>query len=555
MSRASDGVWPEDSETVTQEVTQDADGEDEEVGVGPLGWLGFAIMNFAAWGIITTGHSIASTLGFVICLAYTLALVGVAVCVERRDKTKYHQFVNLLWVLVATFILVLGVYFSVQVFGPHHAPGNGGNSNFGKDTLGELLPETAGTEVRHWLEDDDWQPEPKPSYISFGSSLYFRGKDNSSQEVLLRIEGATVTRVRPTLSEVYLQNNYALLNSSILFTAKNETEYSESIYRIDEDDPDVAQWTISPRDVMDMGADFSDMFPDQQSSTLYIRGSYYCHGCGVSVETLLSSDGTTSGTKDLRGDVCTDACKDNSDEYVEWGNEEITATMWGGLLLGVLPMMVVAGIVLALKKLGALILNLLVGVMLMVYVLWGLSLEGRRPSDLEFYMWFLMFYASLLYSALFAWSLTHSSLPKWQEELKAWATDFTAVLFVFILHDRLSIPYDDAAWRWVVFGGATFLQMLLAAVISRPPPMICAAGGLFELAGYYSYQLVNLVPWPSEQIQMIATLLIFALAGMFIIAAAMYYAGNRVKIERFVRALLSFDRETTQRAKQQLLGE
>ncbi|CAE7351139.1 unnamed protein product [Symbiodinium natans] len=59
----------------------------QAVGVGVLGWLGFIIVNLAAWGFITFASFVSWTFGLGVCILYTVLLVGLAFWLERMTTT------------------------------------------------------------------------------------------------------------------------------------------------------------------------------------------------------------------------------------------------------------------------------------------------------------------------------------------------------------------------------------------------------------------------------------------------------------------------------------
>lgn len=80
--------------------------DDGDDGVSVLGWLGFLIINLAAWGFIGSSAQMHWMAGFCICALYTCALISFACWLE--GQMRYRQFVNLLWVLACTFVFVSG---------------------------------------------------------------------------------------------------------------------------------------------------------------------------------------------------------------------------------------------------------------------------------------------------------------------------------------------------------------------------------------------------------------------------------------------------------------
>lgn len=104
------------SDVEAQGVKPTADSADaqQSVGVGVLGWLGFIIVNLAAWGIVGVTTAISWIFGLGVCLLYIALLIGLAFWLERSGSV-YKQFINLLWVLAGWFVFIAGAYIAVRV--------------------------------------------------------------------------------------------------------------------------------------------------------------------------------------------------------------------------------------------------------------------------------------------------------------------------------------------------------------------------------------------------------------------------------------------------------
>lgn len=212
-------------------------------------------------------------------------------------------------------------------------------------------------------------------------------------------------------------------------------------------------------------------------------------------------------------------------------------------MVAILPMMVLAGVVLKLKKLPGPFVNLYLGFEGVVVVLYMIA--ASNLNDLPtFLKWFLTTYNAVFWVAIAVWSLRKLDPAEWQEELKSWAVVFVGVSFFVMIHIDLEIPFRDDAWRWVVYALLTAIQLLLSAIVSRTVPMVTGAVGLFVLAWKISFELVEFSGIPSGEFKMLTLLAIMALQGAGIVIGAIWYASQRERLDDMVRAALRFDKNT-----------
>lgn len=525
-------------------------GASPEASVGVLGWLGFFIINIAAWGIIATANGIVWTYGFVACALYLAGLVALALHLEKRDVRKYRHFANLLWVLAALHIFILGLYVSFHVIPPlggneaeahtHSAPATT-TLNPRRFDLTELLPPNATAGLRSWAQQPVRSELDGPDFIAFGGGVFFSGeaKHGANIDFLLRAEGTNIRKVVPPLT---VATSFAKFRSSLFFLAHGEGS-GRGLWRIDADSSGRASLVLDSPSGPGRG-EVRRIYADSAASRLYLQVDYECPDpkCYRWIQTLYGSDGTSAGTADIRSPgACHEACA------VPAGGARIVrpktypsrTELWGMLFFAVLPMMAFAAYVLLQKEMPGPVLNLFCGVIAAGVVLFRLATYEDQSMSLDtFLKWFLTIYTSVLWVALLVWSLAERR-PRaaWLEELKTWAVALVSLTFFIILHADLEIPATEVAWCWVVYALVVLLQMAGAAVVSRTVPLVASAVGLFILAGKIASELVDLFGLQSS-LRMLAMLLILALQGIGIIAGAVCFAGNRDKINSWAGASL-----------------
>lgn len=516
--------------------------EATEAGVGVLGWLGFITINGAAWGIITTSSYIAWPLGFAFCLIYTGLIIGLALWLERRGQ-KYRQFVNLLWVIGLSFIFILGIYISVNIIGPisegkglfeDSSSSSGGVGSLSRDELHTLLPSNASQGLKTWASDTNWQRNP--TFANFNGGVFFTGAAQgvSSSDYLWRGDGTSAVKVTPELRSA---NSFAEFQSELFFSARS-VDGGDKLWRISPGTPGNASLV---KEVVSgsQNAQVDSLFVDGPSSKLYFKAGFQCPSTGngnyLWVNTILSSDGTTGGTVDLRGDPC--ASMGNSSTSTPASPDKMPrGVVWGVLLLAALPMTVLAVVVTVRKQMPGPSVNVFCGILGAVVCVYLLIQETRDLS--VFLKWFITIYTSALWIAILAWSLLIPNQPEWLEELKTWSVTIVGVAFFVIIHIDLEIPFNQAAWRWILYALLSFLQMVASSAVSRSVPMVAGCIGAFVIAWKIAYELVEFADFGGSELKLLAMLAIVAFQGIGIILAAIFYAGQRAKIDALVRSFL-----------------
>lgn len=500
-----------------------------------------------------------------ICFFYWCGLVGLAFWLEKQDKGKYRQFLNLLWVLGCSFTFILGAYIAIRVIGPafkddsstnnNNNSGSGGSSSgtdVSESSLAGLLPSNASATLVSWASASRWQTT-EANYGGFGSSMYFNGLSEGSNgnNILLRASGSDANEVVPWLRNA---KDFEQYSSSLFFLASDNATGHESLWKITSGSPESATEAISRSElnIPDSG-DVMSVTNDPDTAALYLKGYYRCSSfsssCWSTVYTLLESDGTPAGTTDLRGspsDVCTTVCAEsNPGSGSGSGNggpgEAPKAEVWAVIFLGIVPMMLLAGFVLIRKQLPGPFVNLYGGfqaiVILVMLVVADEAWLNSGNNFANFLKWFLTSYNSVFWLVLAFWSLARETIPEWQEELKSWAVVFVGVSFFVMIHIDLEIPFKDESWRWVVYALLTVAQLLMSAIVSRTVPMVAGAVGLFVLAWKIAIEIVKFAGLEGEY-YMLSVLVIMAVQGAGIVLGAIWYSSQREKLDAMVVALL-----------------
>jgi len=504
--------------------------------VGVLGWLGFVIVNFAAFGIIGAGTTISWVIGFVLGILYTGVLVAFAVILQKRGA-QYARFVNLLWVLGCVFLFIDGVYVSINIIGPLDGTDvTGGDSGFGfggsSNDLAALLPDGASQALQDWsISQAARDHQQWPGFASFGGLLFFASPANAEEswrDVLWRSSVSDTSVVDPVLQD---PRSFVEFGADLFFAARSEGSNQEGVYYVAGASPEgtVQQLYSSSVSSFQVRA----FFVDAASSSLYFSVSYYCDN-GPYTESLIRSDGTRDDTEDLRDDPClATTTSSNGEELPERGAD---AEYWGIIFVAAIPMMALAAYVMYSRQIYGVFANVYGGVATVALMLFLLASDDMN-NLLEFNKWFYTIYSSTLYVALLVLAVVRDSLPEWLEEMKTWAVALVAGTFFVIIHVDLEIPFSGEAWAWVLYSVLALLQMAASVVLARTMPMACGALCAFVLSWKISWETVVLFGgenWGGG-LQLLTVFGLMALLGIGIIVLAVAYASRRAEIEAFVQ--------------------
>lgn len=524
-----------------------ADAEQQSVGVGVLGWLGFIIVNLAAWGIVGVTTAISWIFGLGVCLLYIALLIGLAFWLERSGSV-YKQFINLLWVLAGWFVFIAGAYIAVNTLGrdgistgPYPTGISTSSWEFNQGVQ-DLLPSSASASLKNWALRAGRYPDGT-DYITFGGSVFFNGRVNGVSQFLRVTGGQTVQVSNSGLALTTFQSK--------LFFADNSR-----IYSIEENngvfsDPQAAFSYVGGDEVQGIYVENNVMYYKVSRSCVDP-----CTGWNSEVITIFSSSTGTDST-DLRGDAC-DAWSTLKQSESACGTGDLggggvssvlpgpsVESIWGVIFMAAVPMLILSFVVLIRKKMPGLFFNIfggIVAIVVMVYALVNTQPTQGGLDAVNFFKWFFLIFTSVQWIALVAWSLAVEKQEEWLEELKTWATGVVGVTFFITIHFVLEIPFKQDWWLWVIYGLLALTQMLFSAVVKRTLPMVTGALGAFVVAWKVASEVSQAFQISSYQLQILALFGIIGLEGVGIILAAIAFARNRDAIQDGVRELLSCQR-------------
>mmetsp|Transcript_66659 Transcript_66659/g.168057 ORF Transcript_66659/g.168057 Transcript_66659/m.168057 type:complete len:578 (+) Transcript_66659:96-1829(+) len=522
-------------------------------GVGVLGWLGFVIINIAAWGIIAVSSVLNWGFGFAITLVYTGILMGIATCLSSRGAGRYRSFENLLWVLACWFVFILGLYLSINVLGPafdeeSSNPLNPGSGRSGPDNdLTKLLPDGSSATLLAWADDSlkNWRESQVPTYAEFEGYVFFSGMSStllastSSDAILLRSDATSTNAVTPVLTNT---RSFAELQSKLFFLAQSENQES-GLWSLSQSGASQGAATLIKAVSSPNGnyASVNDLIVD--AGTLYFKANYYCDD-GYWYESIFSSDGTSAGTANLRGADCLAASNStgSTDPAFDTEAEKPTAQMWGMLLLGVVPMVTLASVVIAWKKMPGMFMNIFLGVGIGVILLYfiGLDEDGVEFEQVSsFLKWFITLYTAAAYIAITLVSIFIQELPALVNDMKDWIVVIVGFPFFVVIHFDLDIPVTEEVWAWALYAFLAGAQMLISIAVARTFPMVMGAISTFVISWKIAREIVRAI-FGDElgEVETLTLLGILALQGIGIIAGAIMYASRRVEIETLVRNAL-----------------
>lgn len=533
------------SDVEAQGVKPTADSADaqQSVGVGVLGWLGFIIVNLAAWGIVGVTTAISWIFGLGVCLLYIALLIGLAFWLERSGSV-YKQFINLLWVLAGWFVFIAGAYIAVNTLGrdgistgPYPTGISTSAWQFDQG-LQDLLPSNATPSLRTWARSAGLYDGT--DYITFGGSVFFNGRVNGESRFLRVTGGQTVQVSNRGLALTTFQSKLFFVDDRIYSIEENNGVLSNRQAALSYVGGDVVQGIWVENDVMYYKVNRNCMDP--------------CTGWYGYVSTIFSSSTGTDYT-DLRGDTC-DAWSTLKQSESACGTGDLggvssvlpgpsVESIWGVIFMAAVPMLILSFVVLIRKKMPGLFFNIFGGIVAIVVMVYALvnTLPTQGGLDaVNFFKWFFLIFTSVQWIALVAWSLAVEKQEEWLEELKTWATGVVGVTFFITIHFVLQIPIRQDWWLWVIYGLLALTQMLFSAVVKRTLPMVTGALGAFVVAWKVASEVSQAFQISSYQLRILALFGIIGLEGVGIILAAIAFARNRDAIQDGVRELLTCQR-------------
>eukprot|EP00927_Polykrikos_kofoidii_P076575 TRINITY_DN73648_c0_g1_i1.p1 TRINITY_DN73648_c0_g1~~TRINITY_DN73648_c0_g1_i1.p1 ORF type:complete len:563 (+),score=99.42 TRINITY_DN73648_c0_g1_i1:50-1738(+) len=528
-----------------EELQQPGSGEAQS-SVGILGWLGFVVLNFAAWGFIGLSSTILWQIGLGACAIYTGVLTAFAIFAENRGK-EYRQFANLFWVLACTFLAISGVFLAYNVVTPWV---NGEEVAMGSDfeqavkesnpmnirtDLVDLLPNESSDALRSWAGENRWTSFRQPDFAVFAGTTFFTGLDVSSgSEVLMRANEYGSENVTPGLIS---PSSFVQFDSKLFLSAWTQ-ESGREVWYIDA--------KAAPRgraerllEVVEGPEDggVRHLFVDNSSSMLFFKASYRCPKIGRYVETIFRSNGTRLGTEDLNPDACVTTRGFNASVVSPLdGGAPPQSLLWSTLLISVLPMLTLASYVLASRRMAGVFLNLFVGIWAVFTLLHWIAVFPEMPADAyEFQKVFVTIYTALLWIGILFLEAFLEDPPKWVDEIKTWAVPIVGSVFFGVIHLDLEIPSTTSVWRWVIYAILLILQAWASIVVSRSFPLLLSAVGVFTLIGKTSYELVDLVGFDSSTGSGLLFLTIVGAQGLLITVAGAYYRANQEDVDGTIR--------------------
>jgi len=248
---------------------------------------------------------------------------------------------------------------------------------------------------------------------------------------------------------------------------------------------------------------------------------------------------------DLRGSTCS-ALREAVLCPVAGGSSVLpgpsTEIMWGTIFLAAVPMLLMSFYVLIRKQMPGLVFNIFGGIIALVVMIWILvNINAEAPG--EDFLWFLrlfmMIYTSVCWKGLVNFALIVPKASDWLEDVKTWLAAVNGVAFFITIHFVLEIPFQQEAWRWIVYGLLALLQMVLSAVVERTVPMVTGALAAFVLAWKIGFEISGAFDFGSPQVSYLVTFAIIGLEGVGIILAAIAFARNQNTIQEWVRKQLS----------------
>mmetsp|Transcript_67656 Transcript_67656/g.195881 ORF Transcript_67656/g.195881 Transcript_67656/m.195881 type:complete len:582 (+) Transcript_67656:171-1916(+) len=553
-SRALELEAPGAGQNVTGTAAPDlGEGQNVKGTVGVLGWFGFAIINFAAWGIIAMSSSIAWQAGFVVTSVYTVFLICTAVFL-RRVGPSYVSFENLLWVLACWFVFVLGIFLALNVVGPRRDDDEMSLVPDEPDTVSDvvdndlqrLLPVGSSHELVSWAADTTWRTVKLPTYAEFLDHVYFTGMSKgfldlvSRESMLLRTDGSTTTYVQPKLANARTFVNF---DSKLYFLAQEASSSTRhGLWSIDSDgasdSPPRAQYVGGP---WTSGlVVYSETQLTELEGKLFFKAEYDCPAGWT--RAIFCFDKDLHNLTNLRVPRCPEVIREGiapgKAGVVTNSMEKPYEQYWGGIFFACLPMMLLAAVVMWKFRMHGMFANLYIGLALVVSLLYLLA----APDDNDhrpFFKWFFSLYSLAAYLALSYYCMTMIHIPQFVEKMKGWIVSIAGITFFVMTHIDFEVPGTLESRSWFFYALAIILQMFVSIAVQRILPLICACIGTYLVAWKFSREIVRLIFGDRlGEVETAALLALLAFQGIGITVAASIYTSRREHWDKVARETL-----------------
>mmetsp|Transcript_59179 Transcript_59179/g.171577 ORF Transcript_59179/g.171577 Transcript_59179/m.171577 type:complete len:549 (-) Transcript_59179:7-1653(-) len=516
----------------------------EAPSVGVLGWLGFVIINIAAWGIIGTASAISWGFGFGITLVYTAILIGMAACL-RRYGPKYFAFENLLWVLACWFVFILGMFIVVNVIGPAYdedralAPENTDPwvAKPINNELQSLLPE-GSSEALIAYAGSGMARVDTPTFAHFEGETFFSGQAEGSLDSILMRAGGSGT-VEPTLADA---RSFVIHGGDVFFLAR-ETEVAAGEAKVRR-----GMWSIRTAahgvaeyvgGVQTLAVEvFAESALEAIDGELYFTADFQCPAGWA--RSIFHLDATGTVVDLLRDPTCPGVEPGDGGSATDPSRQKPTAQYWSAIFLACLPLIIMSALVLYFLRMPGAFTGLYAGPAFIIILVYLLAADHNTNHE-PFYKWFLTIYASLGYMTFSAYSIYRGDdVPELLEQMKHWIVVVVGLLFFVMIHVDTEVPDTDAAGAWVVYALMIPVQMFFSFAMRHVVPLIFAAVFMFVCAWKIAREITRAIYGDNlGEEETIVLLAILALQGIGIIVAAIFYASNRSRIDALARSALS----------------
>jgi len=411
-------------------------------------------------------------------------------------------------------------------------------------SIESLLPDDASAQLKEWVSNNDWKVNSGATFSVFAARTFFSAYGGTSSNNILRSsDGKHVEAVKPVLTGA---NNFVKFtpesSKQKLFFFGREKDERRGLFSVSHEDAPKSELVYASSE----GSNLEALFVDHETNTLWFKASYSC--AGQWIKSLVRSDGSTDGTKDLWPDDCENGSGNGNGGGNGGGGKKKNppiAVIWSVLVLADLPMMMLASWALYSKKLPGLFFNLYGGGYVAIFIIYFLIVD-TPDGAFDFGKVSMSIYTALGYLGLVVLQLqlvreeakAKKQPEAWVEDLKTWAMVVVGWPFFVVWHLNLSVPFNAEGWQWTAFAGLTVLQMLLAIILSRSFPMVMGAFGAFEVSWKISYEIVEIFGSIDSSNKTLIMLAVMAAQGVGIIIGAVYYANQRQKIDETFRSLL-----------------
>lgn len=496
-----------------------------------FGWLGGLVANFAFVGLIAWGAATNWAVGFVFSGLYTAGLFWLSAYLKRNFKVD--------GLTLATDVLIMVAVFGVGVttlFLPMNLIGCGSDASFDTGLTGEFNNADVPPPLADWATRDLYslQQYDSPTFAQLNGSVIFSGSNGTNNgwpRTLLVARGGSGTSQIVDVIDASIQDPVNFVNAAdhVCFIGRRDSSsFDGSFPRLmcTSDGEDVKTLNIVGNTAIN-----SPSAVVAHGGLVYLKGAHASNTETPRNGLIFVADPTENTIRLLPASNAS-STDTNSETSGDKDCDRITSTQnvaIATLFITSLPLLAVAVFVAARWKIASMAVAIFAAASIVVVNLYVIA-DPRVPGMQLLLKWWFSVFSSLWLAVCLIFYLSNRVLTK---SGLAWAMNIGGVFYFGAMHAQLEIPFQDDAWRWVVYQFVAVLPLGgMGITTDNTLLLLLSAMGIVIDVYRLSTFLVDLTTDGTAQI--LIRFGILAVSGMGIVFCGFKYQQMRPKIQRGV---------------------